>query len=145
MNEDMPIGINPIILNEKGEILLGRRTNKYGAGTYCTPGGRLKVGETFETCAAREIFEETGLIVKESDIEVINFANAIDNENEHYVQIGLLIKKYKGIPKIKEPEFFDDLQFFSLNNLPSIFKKIKPNIELFKNKKFYDKDVNINE
>lgn len=146
MNEDMPVGINPIILNDKGEILLGRRKNKYGAGTYCFPGGKLKKGETFEQCIIREVYEETGLKILEEDIEIINIVNTIKKEvNTHFLQIGALIKKYEGIPVIKEPEKCDDLRFFQLDNLPVIFEPNKPNIELYKKHLIYDKHLNINE
>ncbi|HOO68427.1 MAG TPA: NUDIX domain-containing protein [Bacilli bacterium] len=143
---NMPVGINPIILNDKGEILLGRRINKYGAGTYCFPGGRLQKGETFEQCIIRELMEETGLIIKEEDIEIINIANTIDSNNDtHYLQVGAIVKKYEGIPEIKEPDKCDDLRFFSLNNLPVIFKPNSPTIELYKKHIMYDKNLNVNE
>ena len=146
MNEDMKIGINSIILNDKDEILLGRRINKYGAGTYCFPGGKLRKGETFEQCIIREVMEETGLIVKEEDIEIINIVNTIKKEvNTHFLQIGALIKKYEGIPVIGEPHKCDDLRFFPLDNLPEIFEPNRPNIELYKENLVYDKNLNINE
>ncbi len=146
MNEDMPIGINPIILNDKGEILLGRRINKYGAGTYGFPGGKLRKGETFEQCVVREVYEETGLTVKEEDMKLVNIVNTIQKEvNTHFIQIGIVVSKYEGIPKIKEPNKCDDLRFFSIDNLPEIFLLNKSNIELYKKKLLYDKDLNINE
>ena len=141
---NLPVGINPIILNNKGEILLGRRINKYGAGTYCFPGGRLQKNETFEQCIIRELMEETGLIIKEEDIEIINLANTIDNTNDtHYIQVGAFVKKYDGIPEIKEPDKCDDLRFFPLDNLPVIFGPNKPTIDLYKEHVFYDKKLNL--
>lgn len=140
-DNNMPIGINPIILNNENEILLGRRINCYGAGTYCLPGGKLRIGETFEECVVREVKEETGLIVKECDITIINICNTI--KENHYIQIGALIKKYEGIPEICEPNKCDDLRFFNFNNLPILFENNKVNIELFKKNLFYDKDLNI--
>jgi 8-oxo-dGTP diphosphatase len=139
-NEDMPIGINQIILNEKNEILLGCRKQKYGEGTYCLPGGKLRVGETFEQCVVREVKEETGLIVKESDIEVINISNY--SKERHFIQVGVLVEKYEGIPKICEPDKCSDLRFFDLNNLPDLFEPNRANIELFKKNMFYDKKLN---
>ena len=137
-SNDLKIGINPIILNEKNEILLGRRLNKAGYGTYGLPGGHLKINETIEYSVVREIFEETGLIVKPEDVEVINFARTQD-----YLQIGVLIKKYEGIPVIGEPNKCDDLKFFDLQKLPEIYYNNKVNIDLYLQNKFYNKDINI--
>ena len=141
-DDDMPIGINAIILNEKGQILLAQRKNRYGAGSYSLIGGKLKKGETFESCMVREIEEEIGIKVKEEDLEIINMGNTI--KEKHFVQIGILVKKYEGNIENKEPHKCADLQFFDLENLPdNLFSGTKPNIELFIENKFYDKSKNI--
>jgi 8-oxo-dGTP diphosphatase len=142
-NEDMHIGINPIILNDKNQILLGCRKQKFGEGTYCLPGGKLRLGETFEECVIREVKEETGLIIKEEDIAIINISNTIITETIHFVQIGVLVKKYEGIPEICEREKCSDLRFFDLNDLPTLFEPNRASIELFKRNMIYDKNLNI--
>ncbi|MDD2376210.1 MAG: NUDIX domain-containing protein [Clostridia bacterium] len=137
-NNDLKVGVNPIIINEIGEILLGRRLKKAGYGTYGLPGGHLKNNETIEEATIREIREETSLIVKLEDVEVINVART--NEN---IQFGVLVKKYEGIPKICEPDKCDDQRFFNVKEFPSLFKGTSVNIELYLKNKFYDKDINI--
>ena len=137
-NHDLKVGVNPIILNDKGEILLGRRLKKAGYGTYGLPGGHLKANETIESAAIREIYEETGLIIKIDDVEVINVART-----GNYIQFGVLIKKYEGFPYNKEPYKCDYLSFFDKNKLPNLFQGTKVNIELFLLNKFYDKDINM--
>lgn len=137
-NGDLKVGINPIILNDKGEILLGRRLKKVGYGTYGLPGGHLKANETIEKAAVREICEETGLVIKIEDVEVINVARTKD-----YIQFGVLIKKYEGTPTICEPDKCDDLAFFDVKKLPEVFANNKVNIELYLQNKFYNKDINI--
>ena len=37
----------------------------FGEGKWNGPGGKLQKDETLEECAIREVYEETGLIVKE--------------------------------------------------------------------------------
>ena len=60
-----------------------------------------------------------------------------------FYQIGVLVKKYRGEPKNMEPHKCDELKFFDLDNLPeNLFMGTKGNIELYLNKKFYDKSVN---
>lgn len=138
---DLPVGINAIVLNEKGEILLSKRKNRFGAGTYGLVGGKLKVGETFENCIIRELKEEVNLIVREEDLEVINMANTITGK--HFLQIGILVKKYEGIPTNMELNKCEEVKFFPMDNLPELFVGTKPNIILYKNRQFYNKEENI--
>jgi ADP-ribose pyrophosphatase YjhB (NUDIX family) len=60
-SKDNPkIGIAAIVLNSKGEVLIGFDGNK---NKWAFPGGHwdgATNGETFEEAALREIFEETG-------------------------------------------------------------------------------------
>jgi 8-oxo-dGTP diphosphatase len=47
-----------------GEVLLIRRAREPGRGLYSVPGGAVKAGERLAEAAAREVFEETGLVVE---------------------------------------------------------------------------------
>ena len=58
-----------IIENEKGEILLGKRTDNHLWG-YA--GGSVELEETVEECAMRELREETGLIADEMEFFMVN-------------------------------------------------------------------------
>lgn len=49
-----------------GRILLIRKKRGLGAGKINAPGGRLEPGETFETCAVREVEEE--LVITPHDV-----------------------------------------------------------------------------
>ena len=140
-NDDLPIGINLIIKNKNNQILLGRRINRFGEGTYGLIGEKLKNNETFENCAVRGLKEEIDIDAKKEDLEVVNIATTITNKT--FLQVGVLVKSYQGTPKIMEPNKCDDLQFFDLDNLPELFVGTKPNIELFKLNKFYDSKNNI--
>ncbi|KAJ1018978.1 hypothetical protein NDA16_004781 [Ustilago loliicola] len=58
------VGVAVFVINEKGHVLVGKRTGSHGAGTLALPGGHLELHESFQDCAAREIYEETGLILE---------------------------------------------------------------------------------
>jgi 8-oxo-dGTP diphosphatase len=137
--DELKIGINPIILNDKGQVLLGKRLKKVGYGTYAFPGGHLELNETIEEGAIREVQEETGLIAKLDDVEVVNVSRTND-----WIHFGVLIKKYIGEPENCEPENCGDLSFFNFNNLPILFFGSKVTMELYLKSKFYDKDINVN-
>ena len=141
---ELPIGINAIILNDKNQILLGLRAgHRGGAGTYGLVGGKTVCGESIEETCSREIKEEVGLIVDPNDLEVINMFTTQSTPDILFYQIGVLVKKYSGTPVNMEPNACDEIRFFDLDNLPeNLFKGTKGNIELFLKKKFYSKDVN---
>uniref|UniRef100_V5EQ99 Nudix hydrolase domain-containing protein n=2 Tax=Kalmanozyma brasiliensis (strain GHG001) TaxID=1365824 RepID=V5EQ99_KALBG len=58
------VGVAVFVINEKGHVLIGKRTGSHGAGTLALPGGHLELHESFFDCAAREVYEETGLILE---------------------------------------------------------------------------------
>jgi len=65
MKEDPPIpriGVG-VVIRRGNDVLLLRRHNVHGAGTWSTPGGYFEYGETPEQCAAREALEETGITI----------------------------------------------------------------------------------
>jgi mutator protein MutT len=55
--------VGAIIVDERGRLLLVRRANPPAAGQWSLPGGRIEPGETPSQAVAREVREETGLIV----------------------------------------------------------------------------------
>lgn len=52
-----------VISDGAGRVLLIQRGTEPDLGAWSVPGGKLEPGETFETAAAREALEETGLQV----------------------------------------------------------------------------------
>jgi len=58
------VGVHGVIARG-GKLLVLRRapTMTYRPGAWDLPGGHLVIGELFEECLAREIAEETGLVI----------------------------------------------------------------------------------
>jgi len=110
------IGIGVIIMRQ-GKILLGKRRNAHGEGSWCCPGGHLEYGESFEACACREVREETGLEIE--NIRPGTFTNDLfADEGKHYVTLFMLADAPRGEPRVCEPEKCETWAWFSTNALP---------------------------
>lgn len=64
----MSVGLACLIYNERGEILLEKRSDN---GKYCLPGGSINFDETVLEGLKREVKEETGISLKEAKLFLI--------------------------------------------------------------------------
>ncbi len=56
--------VGAVVHDPDGRLLLVRRANDPGRGQWSLPGGRVEPGESDASAVAREIHEETGLLVR---------------------------------------------------------------------------------
>ena len=64
MGEDTLVRcVGAVITRADGRVLLIQRGNEPGRGLWSLPGGRVEPGESDEQAVAREVAEETGLVV----------------------------------------------------------------------------------
>ena len=120
--KNIRVGVGVWLFNHNGQVLLGKRLSKHGNGTWAPPGGKLEYGETFEQCAARELFEETGVKIPANKIEIFKTTNDFFKETgEHYVTIHCRAWYRDGTNfiEIKEPDKCEKWQWFSTYKLPS--------------------------
>jgi 8-oxo-dGTP diphosphatase len=54
-----------------GQVLLGRKKRGFGEGRTVGPGGKVEPGEQPSDAAAREVAEETGLLVIPADLDEV--------------------------------------------------------------------------
>lgn len=110
------IGVGVCLIKD-GNVLLGKRINSHGKGTWSFPGGHLEMNETWEFCAEREVFEETGLRIKNP--EFIGVTNDIFyEEKQHFITIFIKADYDSGELKSMEPEKCSEWKWFSRGNLP---------------------------
>jgi len=100
------VGVGGVII-ENGRTLLIRRGSEPLLGEWSIPGGMLELGETLEEGVARELLEETGLVVRV--IELIEVFDRIYLESTagaqeqkrprfHYVIVDYLCERLAGEP-----------------------------------------------
>ncbi|MEK6952465.1 MAG: NUDIX hydrolase [Nanoarchaeota archaeon] len=118
------VGVGVIIIKDN-KVLFGQRKNSHGEDTWSVPGGHLEFNESIEECAKREVFEETGIEIK--NLKIGPFTNDIFKEEEkHYITIYVVADYDSGEVKVKEPDRMIEWSWFSWDNLPNpLFKPIE--------------------
>ena len=110
------VGVAVIVLREE-KVLLGRRRNTHGEGTWAFPGGHLEFNESVENCAKREVREETGLEI--TNIRFGSFTNDVfKREEKHYVTLFVVADSLPGTPEVREPEKCDTWQWLAWGDFP---------------------------
>ncbi|MCB0091944.1 MAG: NUDIX domain-containing protein [Caldilineaceae bacterium] len=111
------IGIGVIIQRDK-RILLGKRKGAHGEGCWQFPGGHLEFFEEIETCARREVLEETGLHI--ANLRAGPFTNDLFvAEGKHYVTLFVLADYVDGEAQVLEPHKCTQWSWFAWADLPS--------------------------
>lgn len=114
-------GAGVIIINDKNEILLGKRTDN---GYWDYPAGSMELGESFEECARREVSEETGLTCGKLEyfMELSEEDSFYEYPNGDQVWLAVIIyicRDFSGEMKAQEDEVTVQ-KFFPIDQLPKI-------------------------
>ncbi|QXH37625.1 GDP-mannose mannosyl hydrolase [Pseudomonas muyukensis] len=65
------VAMDLIVLNDRGEVLLGRRLNRPAQGFWFTPGGRIRKGESLDDAFLRISRDELGVSVPRADVRLL--------------------------------------------------------------------------
>ena len=106
-----------ILITSGERLLLQRRKNVHGEGTWSSPGGHLDFGERPDNCARREAAEETGLAVDHP--RFIGVTNDVFDETRHYVTLWFEAACDDGEPQIAAPYEMSGLRWFERAELPT--------------------------
>ena len=89
------VSIDLVLRNERGEILLGRRTNRPAQGRWFVPGGRIRKNERVREALRRISARELGVEIPQAKLLGVfdhlypdNFLGA-PGVSTHYVVLGM--------------------------------------------------------
>jgi 8-oxo-dGTP diphosphatase len=110
------VGVGVICLHHN-RLLMVKRVNAHGSGTWSTPGGHLDFGESPESCALRELTEETGVLgIAPRIIALTN--DIFPTEGKHYITIWVRVEHASGEASLTAPDESSEVKWFDWDNLP---------------------------
>ena len=115
----LQVGASVIVEDTQGRILLQKRKDNHCWGYH---GGSVELDEKVEDAAARELYEETGLVADD-----LQLWRVFSGPQTHYVypngdevsniDLVFICRKFHGEIKKQESEV-EELRFFALSEIP---------------------------
>jgi 8-oxo-dGTP diphosphatase len=106
------VGVGCIVVRDS-KLLLVRDQRRL----WSTPGGHLDFGESPDVCAAREVFEETGVTV--SNIQFVAITNdVLADIGQHYLTVWMRGDADGVSTQISDTAEINELGWFSPNEFP---------------------------
>ncbi len=113
LKRGMTLGAQGVILDSAGRVLLIRHGYRPG---WHFPGGGVEWNETLEEALAREVFEETGVIIEERPQLHGVFANFHASRSDH---VAVFIVRSWRQPAVPPPTYeIAEQRLFPLGDLP---------------------------
>ncbi|NBM15860.1 NUDIX domain-containing protein [Streptomyces sp. GC420] len=125
--ESMTLLVAAVIVHGKETnrvVLLQRSENaKFGQGLWDLPVGKSEPGEPITETAVREVYEETGLMVKPESLKVahiIHGAWGVEAPNG-FLTVVFAAHEWTGEPENREPRKHSQVRWVDANAIPDAF------------------------
>lgn len=114
-----------IVVEEDGEVLLGKRTGDLQGGKWAFPSGYIEFGDDFISAAVKEMKEETNLIVEIK--RIINVESAFISPQLHFFTVYLQAEITGG--ELQAGDDLSDASWFDIHGeLPKM--AFPPDVEI---------------
>ncbi|HEX8763303.1 MAG TPA: NUDIX domain-containing protein [Candidatus Saccharimonadales bacterium] len=122
-----------VVIRKGNQILLGKRKNIYGDGTWALPGGHLEPNERLVDAICREIKEELDGNVSPTDLKLVSIVDGIPgaNGNTHFIHVTFELLDPAFEPQLMEPDMCAEWRYFDLSALPE--ELFPPHKDIFAN------------
>lgn len=87
MTATVRVGVGVVLRLPDGRVAVGERLGSHGANRLAFPGGHLEMFESWESCARREVAEETGLELTGPLRHVATTNDPMHRDGKHYITI----------------------------------------------------------
>lgn len=106
------------IMNEKGEILLQKRTanKKRNPNKWAKTGGQVDAGETVEEAIFREVKEELGIEISKEQIKVEDVRKS-DDKNRRFAYNFIFVVNYKIDDYILQKEEVAEVKYVTIEEM----------------------------
>lgn len=118
---DRPLPSVGAVVVRDGQLLLVQRGKAPGRGQWAIPGGSIELGERIAEAVAREVQEETGLIVEVGDLAGVRdlvTRNADGDIEYHYIILDYFAVVTGG--ELARNSDADDAGWIPLSTLPEM-------------------------
>ncbi|WP_286157708.1 nucleotide triphosphate diphosphatase NUDT15, partial [Streptomyces griseus] len=109
------LGVGVIVEDGRGRVLLGR----HHSGTWELPGGKVDAThESIAGAAARELCEETGLVVDAASVEIIAMVHDVIG-GINRISMAAVVRLASGVPEVTEPHLISAWRWTAPEELPA--------------------------
>ena len=133
------------IMNEKGEVLLQKRTaNKIrNPNKWAKTGGQVDSGESVEEAIFREVKEEIGIEIPKEQINVIDI-HKTSNKNKCFAYNFLFVVNYKIGDYVLQKEEVAEVKYFTIEELGKAKKNNDINYTFCNwNEEDFEREINL--
>ncbi|WP_328929527.1 NUDIX domain-containing protein [Streptomyces sp. NBC_00190] len=125
--ESMTLLVAAVIVHDRAThrvVLLQRGENaKFGQGLWDLPVGKSEPGEPITRTAVRELYEETGLVVKPESLTVAHIIHAawgVESPNG-FLTVVFATHEWTGEPENREPGKHSQVRWSDAEAIPEAF------------------------
>ena len=116
-NEIIKRGVGVWLFNPLGQVLMGQRLSKHGAGTWAPPGGKPEQNEVLIETAIRETLEETGIPLGPSLLKYMCTTYDVFSDS-CYRTVHYRANDVQMMPSVLEKDKCKEWRWFDLDKLP---------------------------